>query len=344
VERQQGEALEVVPARYFPFGYLCWGMCILLVVVMSGSLLAGVTTYSPLEAIRDSEVREIIVQLRLPRVLCAALVGGGLAVVGVAYQALFRNYLASPFTLGISSGAALFASAALVFGLASGRGGFDVGLCAFVGALLSIGIILALASRLRYADSNSLLLIGIVFSFFCSSVMTLIQYLADYTQLFQVTRWMMGGISVVGWSDLLLGAVCVGVVVAWLWSRPQHLDLMLFGDDLALVKGLDVARFSRATFVLSSFLVGWVVAQCGIIGFVGIVVPAIARIMVGVSHARVIPISLLLGALLVVLCDLLGRVVIAPFEVPAGVFTSVIGGPVFIALLVVSTKRGARVL
>jgi iron complex transport system permease protein len=334
----------VVSVRHFPFSYLCWGMSILLVAAMSGSLLAGVTTYSPLEVIRDTEVREIVIQLRLPRVLCAALVGGGLAVVGVAYQALFRNYLASPFTLGISSGAALFASAALVFGFASGRGGFDVGLCAFVGALFSIGIILGLASRLRYADSNSLLLIGIVFSFFCSSVMTLIQYLADYTQLFQVTRWMMGGISVVGWIDLLLGAVCVGVVSAWLWSRPQHLDLMLFGDDLASVKGLDVVRFSRATFVLSSFLVGWVVAQCGIIGFVGIVVPAIARIMVGVSHARVIPISLLLGALLVVLCDLLGRVVIAPFEVPAGVFTSVIGGPVFIALLLVSTKRGARVL
>jgi len=210
---------------------------------------------------------------------------------------------------------------------------------ALFGALLSIAFILMISARVHRGYSHSLLLVGIVFSFFCSSAMTLIQYLADYSQLFQVTRWLMGGIPAVSWGDLFVGLVCMGVVTGWLCSHTRQLDLMLFGDDLAAVKGLDPVRFSRTTFVLSSFIVGWVVAQCGIIGFVGIVVPAIARVMVGVSHARVVPISLLLGALLVVICDLLGRITIAPFEIPAGVFTSVIGGPVFVALLLAQTRR-----
>jgi iron complex transport system permease protein len=314
---------------------------LLACVILAGALL-GTTHYSPSAIWSDPEARKIVLQLRLPRILCALFVGGGLAAVGVAYQALFRNYLASPFTLGVSSGAALCASAALVFGVATSQGGVDVGLAAFVGALISIVMIVGIAERISRSaarsvggpDSASLLLIGIVFSFFCSSLMTLLQYLADYSQLFQVTRWMMGGIPTPGWEDLLVGAICTVLIASWLWSHARQLDLMLFGDDLATVKGLDPIRFSRSTFVLSSFFVGWVVAQCGVIGFVGIIVPAIARLLVGISHSRVLPISLLLGALLVVSCDLLGRVVIAPFEIPAGVFTSVLGGPAFILLLV----------
>jgi iron complex transport system permease protein len=324
---------------------------ILLAIAVCLGVLVGVSTYSPSELIFNPDAQDIALRLRLPRVLCSVLVGAGLAAVGMAYQALFRNYLASPFTLGVSSGAALAASAALVFGLSSGRGGLDIGAFALGGAILSIVVILAIARRLNRriglgvstGDSSSLLLVGIVFSFFCSSVLTLIQYLADPSQLFQVTRWMMGGIPAVGWGDLVVGAGCAGVIIAWLWTHNRQLDLMLFGDDLAVVKGLDPRRFSYATFVLSSFLVGWIVAQCGVIGFVGIVVPAIARILVGVAHSRVLPISLLLGALLVVVCDLLGRVVIAPFEIPAGVFTSVLGGPAFVALLLGFGRGGRKI-
>jgi iron complex transport system permease protein len=321
----------------------------LLLIALCLGVLVGVTTYSPSELIFNPDAQDIVLRLRLPRVLCSVLVGAGLAAVGMSYQALFRNYLASPFTLGVSSGAALAASTALVFGSLTARGGIDIGVCALGGALISIVVIVAIARRLNRrggfgvsaADSSSLLLVGIVFSFFCSSVMTLIQYVADASQLFQVTRWMMGGIPSAGWGDLVVGGVCAGVIIAWLWGHTRELDLMLFGDDLAAVKGLDPRRFSYATFVLSSFLVGWVVALCGVIGFVGIVVPAIARILVGVAHSRVLPISLLLGALLVVVCDLLGRVVIAPFEIPAGVFTSVLGGPAFVALLL-GVGRGGR--
>jgi iron complex transport system permease protein len=257
----------------------------------------------------------------------------GLALVGATYQSIFKNYLASPFTLGVSSGAALAASAAVIFGLTSSRHGLDVGLCALMGAFVSIIVIVAIHRRQRFRDANSLLLVGIVFSFFCSSLMTLLQYLADYSQLFQVTRWMMGGIPSVGWGDLAIGAVCIAATLAWALRNSRGLDLLLFGDDLARVKGVDVSYLTNTTFVFTSFVVGWVVAQCGIIGFVGIIVPAAVRMVVGVSHAKVLPLSALFGAILVVVCDILGRIVIAPFEVPAGVFTAILGGPAFVLLL-----------
>ena len=317
----------------------------MLILAFICALLFGITNYSPFVLFYDPEARGLVFTLRLPRILCAMLVGAGLSVVGVAYQALFRNYLASPFTLGISSGAALFASAGVILGLTgSAEGSIDIGLLALVGALLSIVLILGISRGRNRGDSNFLLLVGVVFSFFCSSLMTLLQYLADYSRLFQVTRWMMGGIPSAGWSELLIGAISLALILAWLYPRTRELDLVLFGDDLATVKGVDVKRFSRATFALSSFLIGWVVANCGVIGFVGIIVPAVARILVGVRHARVLPISVMLGALLVLVCDLLGRVVIAPFEIPAGVFTSVLGGPIFVALLISGTGRHWRQL
>lgn len=204
---------------------------------------------------------------------------------------------------------------------------------ALLGAVSSIVIIVAIHRRQRVRDPHSLLLVGIVFSFFCSSLMTLIQYMADYSQLFQVTRWMMGGIPVAGWSDIFLGSMCVGVTVVWAWRNARGLDLMLFGDDIALLKGIDTTKLAHTTFILTSFVVGWIVAQCGVIGFVGIIVPAVARLLVGFSHRTMMPVSLLLGALLVVACDLVGRVIIAPFEIPAGVFTALVGGPVFVLLL-----------
>jgi iron complex transport system permease protein len=313
-------------------GLLC--LCAAVVV----SLLGGVSWYTPALAFFDPQASSIVVQLRLPRTVCAVIVGAGLAAVGTAYQAIFRNYLASPFTLGVSAGAALAASAAVVFGLTAGRYGVDVGVCALLGAITSLGIILSIHRQRRFKESDSLLLVGIVFSFFCSSLMTLVQYIADYSQLFQVTRWMMGGIPSPPWSELVVGSVCVGVTLVWMFRNSRGLDLLLFGDDLAAVKGIDVVRLTTTTFVFSSFVVGWVVAQCGVVGFVGIIVPAIARMLVGRLHSKVIPVAAIYGAILMVLCDFLGRILVAPFEVPAGVFTAVLGGPIFVCLLLAKPR------
>lgn len=314
---------------------------VLLVIASFVSLLCGATFYS-FHAIQvDPQAQLVVFDLRFPRTLFAILVGGGLSVVGASYQAIFKNYLASPFTLGVSAGAALLASTAMVVGVTTARYGIDVSACAVLGALASICIIVGVSRRGRVTNKNTLLLVGIVFSFFCTSLLTLIQYVADYAQLFRVTRWMMGGIPSVGWSDLLIGATCVCVSCVWLFRHHRALDLMLFGDDIALVKGVDVHRVTYTSFVLTSFVIGWIVAQCGVIGFVGIIVPALSRFIVGLRHRVLLPMSFLLGASLVLVCDIVGRIAIAPFEIPAGVFTAVLGGPLFIGLVM---RSGSKVL
>jgi iron complex transport system permease protein len=310
----------------------------LLIVVSTASLLCGATFYSIDELLSDPHIAEVVWKLRLPRVLLAIVVGGGLAVVGGMYQSLFRNHLASPFSLGVSSGAALGASLAVVWGLPSFLGGNDVCLAAMLGALLSIAAISTLSRREKSGDR--LLLVGIVFSFLCSSALTLVQYLADYSQLFKVTRWLMGGVPTATNTDVVVGLIFVLSLLLFTHRESRSYDLLLFGDDVARTKGVDVERVRSLTFILSSLFVGWVVAFCGVIGFVGIVVPALARMFVGISHRVLLPFSFLCGALLVVTCDLFGRIVTPPFEVPAGVFTALLGGPFFIGVLLRSSVSG----
>lgn len=309
--------------------------CIALFIVSCVGLLFGATSISFRDAFSSSDVRMVLFDLRLPRVLLAIVIGGALATVGAAYQTLFRNPLASPFTLGVSSGAAVGASCALMFG----GGAWGVASSAMFGALLSIGIILAVSRRIGSGGGESLLLVGIVFSFLCSSAVTMLYYMSDYSQLFRVTRWMMGGVPNATYPDLGVGGFLVLVLFVWLLRNARDLDLMAFGDEVATTKGVSVMPLYYVTFVLSSLVVGWIVAQCGVIGFVGIIVPAIARLLVGLRHQRVLPLSFILGALLVVMCDLMGRVARPPFEIPAGVFTALIGGPVFICLALVGCRR-----
>lgn len=309
--------------------------CIALTIVGAAGVLFGATSV-PLQGVfSDPEARVVVLELRLPRVLFAMLVGGALASIGAVYQTLFRNPLASPFTLGVSSGAALGAALSLIFGL----GGWGVTGSAMLGALASILLIVVMSRRLGGGAGDSLLLVGIVFSFFCSSILTMFQYISDYSQLFRVTRWMMGGVPAVTCQDLLVGTLFVLAFFVWSFRSARELDLMTFGDEVAAVKGVSVTPLYYITFVLSSLVVGWIVAHCGVIGFVGIIVPAIARLLVGLRHRYVLPLAFALGALLVVGCDLMGRVTRPPFEIPAGVFTAILGGPVFICLAVVGYRR-----
>jgi iron complex transport system permease protein len=312
--------------------WVVWAVVMLLAV--SGiALLGGAVFYTPGELFGSADAATIVLALRLPRIVMAVLVGGALAVVGTTYQALFRNALASPFSLGVSSGAALGASMAMFVGI-------SVTTSAILSALASIGLILAFSRRGVARTGDTILLVGIIFSFFCSSVLTLVQYLSDYSQLFRMSRWMMGGIPIPETSELVLGVVLVALLCAWVVCNRDTLDLMWFGDDVATLKGVDVERVYRSAFLVTSVVVGWIVAQCGVVGFVGIIVPAGVRLLVGLRHRHVVPLSFLLGALLVVSCDLLGRIITPPFEVPVGVFTAVVGGPVFMALLL--TGRRAR--
>jgi iron complex transport system permease protein len=307
---------------------------LLLLVAAMCSVAFGATSVSLLDIFSDEQARIIVLDLRLPRVVFGVCVGGGLAVVGAVYQAIFRNALASPFSLGVSSGAALGASIALMSGAFGIYAAWGVSGASVVGAVVSIIVVSRLAELRPVERGSFLLLIGIVFSFFCSSLLTLLQYLSDYSQLFRVTRWMMGGIGAVTFTELAVVACATLGATVWLWRKSESFDLMLFGDEMAAIKGVDVPSLYREVFFITSMVVGLIVSFCGVIGFVGIVVPAMTRLMVGLSHRVVLPISFLLGAFLVVTCDLLGRVVVPPYEVPVGVFTSVIGGPAFVWLLV----------
>lgn len=307
-----------------------------LLLATTAALLGGAQYLSPARILADSEATQIALALRAPRAVMALTVGAGLALAGMIYQALFRNQLASPFSLGISSGAALGATAAVWWGgslSTATTSGAVLGALAAVGSILMLSRVQARSPHALHSNGEGIILIGIVLSFFCSSVLTLLQYLSDATQLFRITRWMLGGIPTPAWGDLGFGAALVLLLAGWIWRNQRGLDLIWFGDDLAAIKGVEVRPLYRSAFLLTSLVIGWIVAQCGVIGFVGIVVPALARTAAGLSHRTAAPLAALWGATLVVLCDLLGRAALPPFEVPVGVFTALLGGPVFIWFL-----------
>ncbi len=312
-----------------------------LVVVLAAPLVGIVET--PLSAIftGQGEAAEVFWQLRLPRVALAFLAGSALAVAGMAFQAMFRNPLATPFTLGVSSGAALGASICIRLGWSvSLLGASAVSGCAFLGALLSLLLVYGIASIRRGFSTAAMLLAGVAVSFFFSSVILLIQYLSDFNSSFRIVRWLMGGVETVGYEAVtsLFPFVVSGVaIVAYL---TRELNLLAVGDDIAVSRGVDPRRAKIMLFVGTTFMVGGVVAFCGPIGFVGMMAPHICRLMLGADHRYLLPASFLFGGMFLVLCDACARVLIAPAEIPVGVITSLLGGPFFVWLLIRRTSLG----
>ena len=284
----------------------------------------------------DNADAQIFFIARLPRALAGALVGAALASSGVVLQALLGNPLASPFTLGVSAGAALGAMLAItfpvglaVFGLSS------VPLASLAGALGAAAIVYGLATlRRRGLSTNVLLLAGVTLNAFFSAVILFVQYLSDHTQTFQAVRWLMGDLDVAGYRPLVTALPLVGaafVCFAWL---PRALNLLTLGPDAAASRGIDVVGAQRLAFFSSSLATGAAVSLAGPIGFIGIVVPHLVRLMVGSDHRVVLPASALFGAAFLVACDVLARSLLAPMELPVGIITAMIGGPFFLWLLV----------
>ena len=272
---------------------------------------------------------------RMPRTLAGALVGSALAAAGVVLQALLRNPLASPFTLGVSAGAALGAILAVTFGASfQALGVTSVPLASFAGSLGAVAIVYALATvRRRGLSTDVLLLAGVTLNAFFSALILFVQYFADYTQTFRTVRWLMGDLDVAGYGAILaalpLMAVALGAI-AWL---PRGLNLLSLGPESAAARGVDVHRTQRVAFVSASVATGAAVSLGGPIGFVGIVVPHLVRLMVGSDHRVVLPASAFFGAAFLVACDVVARTALAPMELPVGVVTSLIGGPFFLWLL-----------
>lgn len=276
----------------------------------------------------------VVLDLRLPRVLLAALVGASLALAGVLYQALFKNPLADPYILGVSSGAGLGATIAIsVFGSGYLARALGVPLGAFVGALLTMLLVVRLASRRGRLDPTSLLLAGVALSYVLSAVTSFI-LVYDRESMTSVVFWMMGGLGNRSWEHVAMVGLmlAVGAIVPILYHR--ELDLMLLGDERAGQLGVSVERFKLLALGSASLVVAGAVSVSGLIGFLGLMTPHMVRLVVGPRHRLLLPASALAGAIVLVLADLVARVVLAPVEIPVGIVTALAGGPFFIWLLV----------
>lgn len=306
-------------------------------VVVVAIFLALSTGYQSLDWSQlqtDETTRTIFFRLRVPRVVLGLLVGGSLAGVGAALQALFRNPLAEPFTLGVSGGGALGASVAIALGFGASVGGVPlVFVFAFAGSIAFVGIVYRLASAGTVVMPGTLLLAGVVLNLIAGAGVLMIQFVTDYTRALQILRWMVGSLDVVGmdlvWRMLLF--LVPGMVLLVATTRDLHLIAM--DDEAAAALGVNVRRVERTVYAASSLVVGVTVAVAGPIGFVGLIVPHAVRLLFGEDLRIVVPCSILLGAAFLVLADTLARSMLGASELPVGAITALIGGPLFLVLL-----------
>jgi len=282
----------------------------------------------------DQMIADIIWKIRLPRVIVAFLAGAALALSGMAFQAMFRNPLATPFTLGVSSGAALGAALYIKLGLFfSFLGIAGQSLFAFLGAILSVVLVYGITKIKKGFSTATMLIAGVAINFFFSSLILFIQYLSDFANSFRIIRWLMGGFEVVGFTPVLtiLPFAVSGTIIIFFLTR--ELNLFALGEDIALSRGVAVTRIKALLFFATSFMIGGIVSICGPIAFVGMMAPHICRLLIGSEHHFLSPASFVFGGAFLVVCDTLARTIIAPAEIPVGVITALLGGPFFLWLL-----------
>ena len=317
------------------FGALTLITCALAPLIGSSSinLRRALDTSIPFASNVDAQILYIA---RLPRVLAGALVGASLASSGVVFQALLRNPLATPFTLGVSAGASLGAMLVIILGGTLAVGPWSpVPAASLAGAGLAAAIVYALANGPRRVMSTTVLLLaGVTLNAFFSALIVFVQYLADFAEVARAARWLMGDLDVGGF-DPIIAALPLVVVASLIFMRlPAALNLMGVDPDSASSRGVDVASTQRWAFFSASLATSAAVALAGPIGFIGIVVPHLVRLLVGVDHRIVLPASALFGAAFLVACDLAARTLLAPIEIPVGVVTAMLGGPFFLWLLI----------
>jgi len=299
-------------------------------------IMVGPVTLAPGEfwdALKSSgaEASPIVRQLRIPRVLLAFIVGGGLAVTGTALQALVRNPLADPYLLGLSGGAGLGAVIAMAVGLGST---WTVPLVAFAGAMIALFLVYRLSLvQGRRLDPRVMILAGVIVSAFTGAMMSAIMTLSDASALRNAFLWLLGGFSGASWPSLGFFTLYAIVPLGLLLGSARALDLLALGDESARHLGLDVGRSRRVIYLATGLLTAASVATCGIIGFVGLVVPHAARQLLGPLHRPLLPAVFLAGGGFLVLADALARTVARPLELPVGVVTAVVGVPLFALLL-----------
>jgi iron complex transport system permease protein len=281
----------------------------------------------------DSVADEIVWEIRLPRVLLAAVVGAALTTAGTVVQALVRNALADPYLLGVSSGASVGATAVLLFGAFASLGVWALSLGSVLGALAAMATVFLVSRTSRQLAPTQLILCGVVLSALFESVTSFLIFRGNPQATQSVLFWLLGSFGNANWTQLPIPALCLLAAIGYLIAQGRPLNALATGSEAAVSLGVDVARLRRNLFIVTSLMVGVAVAVSGVIGFVGLVVPHIVRLMVGSEHRRVLPVGVLFGAAFMVVGDLLARTIVSPQEMPIGVITAFIGAPTLIVLI-----------
>ena len=297
-----------------------------------GYKLLGIKAYSEYSS---GPMHDVVWVIRFPRVVLAIAIGMSLSISGVVMQAIVKNPLADPYILGISSGASLGATFAIMLGFWAVLGGNFVGVMAFIGALLvSFGVLL-LANIKGSATSSKLILAGMALSAVCSSFSNFIIYIAnDKTGMQSVTYWLLGSLAGAKWETDIIILPIVIIACLFFWSRYRVLNLMLLGDDVSITLGTDLHKPRHIYLIITSIMIGLSVYCAGVIGFVGLIIPHAVRMIFGTDHKKLIPISALVGSIFMIFADALSRIIIPNSEIPIGILISMVGAPVFIYLMV----------
>ncbi len=316
------------------------GTILLFLVVLVSCPFIGPThisydmVFKSLSPVSSNQDAQIFFNVRLPRNFLAALTGASMALAGVVFQAVLRNPLACPFTLGVAGGSSFGAALAMLLGLTVAYHGFScVTLFSFLGALLSLVLVYLLATFLNSFSATTLLLAGIAISFFFNALVLLAYYIADFTQSYAMIHWMIGSLDVIDMvtvEKLAMGIALGFFLLSWL---GRELNLLSAGEELAKVKGVHTSRVIALSIVTASLMTSMVVALTGPIAFVGLIIPHIYRLLIGNDHRFLLPLSALGGAAFLMICDTVARSFFGPVELPVGILTALLGVPVLLWLL-----------
>lgn len=291
--------------------------------------------WGSVESFSDSSIVDIIWFIRLPRIILAIGVGMGLSVSGVVMQAIVKNPLADPFILGVSAGASFGATLAIMLGIGITLGPNYVGISAFIGAFIISLLVIYMSNIKGRSNSTKLLLSGMALSTLSSSFSSFIIYFANNQEgIKDITYWLMGSIAGANWDNIKLVLPVVIFSTIFFITQYRTLNLMLLGDDVSITLGKDLHRYRIFYLFLSSLMVGLIVYSSGIIGFVGLIIPHIIRMIFGTDHKKLILITALTGAIFLIWADVLSRIIIKGSELPIGILISIIGAPVFIYLMI----------
>lgn len=285
----------------------------------------------------QSMIDTIVWRIRLPRALMAALVGATLSLGGLVFQALLRNPLAEPYILGVSGGSAVGAIIGILLGMSRFPG---VSGTAFLGSMATLVLVLLISSGQSILKRDSLLLAGVMVNAFCSAVIIFLLSMAQDARLHSIIFWLMGDLSLSDMGHVGFLAAMLFPCFALVFSLAHAMNLLLMGKEMALSLGVNIRAVTLSLLVVTSFMISVTVAQCGLLGFVGLVMPHMLRLMLGADHRALVPASILGGGAYMVICDLLARVLPQHGEMPVGVITAMIGAPLFIYLLKRSVTKG----